>query len=143
MNAFPFPPVPPDSPDLPPPVASPPAGGSPEGAGARGPEEASSPEAADADGDAGAFALLEWSQVQGDRFVLACRAGADPFVVREAMERQWREGLRLPADRAEALFDLMLEAMHLRLYGRYASSPAEVGHLLAVASGGLVDLGSN
>lgn len=140
MNGFPFPPIPPDSPDRPASAASPPPGGSPEGAGAHGPEEQPSPDAAD---DAGAFALFEWSQGQADRFVLACRAGADPFAVREAMERQWREGLRLPADRAEALFDLMLEAMHLRLYGRYASSPAEVGHLLAVASGGLVDLGSN
>jgi hypothetical protein len=94
-------------------------------------------------GAADGAGLLEICHEIADRFVLACLVNDHPFAVREAMEIGLAEEYDLPSERAERLFDLALEVMHLRIHGRYFSPLAEIGHLIAAVTGGLAEPGSN
>lgn len=71
-----------------------------------------------------------------DQFVRGCLNADNPFVVRRRLERQISANLGYDETRAEALFELSLEALHLRCEGRYQKEVTEVARLMAVVTGG-------
>lgn len=94
-------------------------------------------------GERGEEWLRRYCGELGDRFALACQVNDDPLDVRAVMEEDLCREFGLPPDRAECLFDLALEVMHLRIYGRYHSPVVEVARLIATVTGGLTEPGIN
>lgn len=70
-----------------------------------------------------------------ERFVRDCHLGGDPAAVRSGLERRIRRQPGWSREQATALFDLALELRYLQENGRYRKPIAEVGRLIAVASG--------
>lgn len=94
-------------------------------------------------GERGEEWLRHYCGELGDRFALACLVNDDPLDVRAVMEADLCREFGLPPERAECLFDLALEVMHLRICGRYHSPVVEVARLIATVTGGLSEPGAN
>lgn len=89
----------------------------------------------DGAGDEEICPLFSLCEQVAERFVRDCHLGGDPAAVRSGLERRIRLRLRWSHEQATALFDLALELRYLQENGHYRKPIAEIGRLIAVASG--------
>lgn len=89
----------------------------------------------DGAGDDEICPLFSLCEQVADRFVCDCHLGGDPAAVRSGLEHRIQRRLRWSHEQATALFNLALELRYLQENGHYRKPIAEVGRLIAVASG--------